>query len=198
MIAKGVFFIGEMMRTLVTKRLILRDLKLSDLSAFYAYCKKPNIGPMAGWEPHQSLAESFKILKLMIKDQEIWAITPKEEDIIIGTIGLHVRNHVNQLENRREIGYVLDDTYWGQGLMTEAVLKVIKYSFETLGLDELVCAHMLDNMRSKRVIKKCGFTYIKNEYRESTDKQKTEVMLYKLTLSEYEEMKKNDKSINKI
>ena len=51
------------MKRLETNRLILRDLKLSDLDHFYQYAKKENIGPMAGWHPHRSIEESEMILK---------------------------------------------------------------------------------------------------------------------------------------
>jgi valyl-tRNA synthetase len=74
------------MKTLVTERLILRALKLSDLEAFNGYSKKPNIGPNAGWKPHQSLEESEAILKMMIREDEVWGITEKTSDVLIGSL----------------------------------------------------------------------------------------------------------------
>lgn len=176
------------MKTLVTKRLILRDLRLSDVKSFYAYAKKPTIGPSAGWEPHRSIEESTKILKLMIREQEVWGITLKESDIIIGTVGLHVRNFENAIENRREVGYVLDDAYWGKGLMVEAVLKVLDYGFKTLELDEITCGHKLSNTQSKRVIEKVGFKYSNEEIRDLVNQEKAKIMMYKLDKENYKEL----------
>ncbi len=181
------------MKTLVTKRLILRDLRQTDLKAFNHYAKKPNIGPAAGWAPHKSLEESHKILSMMIHEQEVWGITLKQDDSLIGTIGLHVRNFDNAIENRKEIGYVIDDTYWGQGYMVEAVLKVLEFGFLTLELDEITCGHSVVNQRSKRVIEKTGFTYTHIESRHDAYQQDIDIMMYLMTKKQYKELMKDDK-----
>lgn len=181
------------MKTLVSKRLILRPLKPLDLVAFHAYAKKETIGPNAGWEPHTSLKESAQILKLLIKEQEVWGITLKESDELIGTIGLHARNFENAMENRRELGYVLDDLYWGKGLMTEASAKVLAYGFLELDLDEIVCGHLPSNRRSQRVIEKTNFIYSHNELRNYLNGQKVMIHMYVLTKMKYKELRKNDK-----
>lgn len=186
------------MKILVTKRLILRPLKQTDLIAFHAYAKKDAIGPNAGWAPHTSLKESEKFLKLLIKEQEVWAITFKESDELIGTIGLHVRNFENAMENRRELGYVLDDVYWGKGLMTEASEKVLAHGFLELDLDEIVCGHLPSNKRSQRVIEKTNFIYSHDELRDYLDDQKAMINMYVLSKKKYKELKKNDKLKTKI
>jgi RimJ/RimL family protein N-acetyltransferase len=91
-----------------------------------------------------------------------------------------VRNFDNALANRKEIGYVLDDTYWNQGYMTEAVRKVIEYAFIEEELDEVLCGHSLSNLRSKRVIEKTGFIYTHNEERDHYDGTKIMISMYKL------------------
>ena len=91
---------------------------------------------------------------MMITDQDVWGITLKESDQLIGTIGLHVRTFDNALKNQKEIGYVIDEPYWGQGLMVEAVLEVIKYAFIEEELDAVLCGHSKMNQQSKRVIEK--------------------------------------------
>lgn len=173
------------MKTLVTKRLILRDLKYSDVEDFYNYAKKPNIGPSAGWKPHESIEESMRIIRMMISENEVWAVTLKESDRVIGTIGLHVRNFDNAISNQKEIGYVLDDTYWGQGLMVEAVDAVLKYAFMDLELDKVLCGHSVANIQSKRVVEKSNFIYTHNEFREHFDKSQIEIMMYELTKALY-------------
>ena len=62
----------------------------------------------------------------------------------------------------KELGYVLSKTYWGQGLMPEAVRAVIAYAFDTLDLDALTAGHFVHNHQSQRVIEQCGFTYVRN------------------------------------
>ena len=46
--------------------------------------------------------------------------------------------------------------------MPEAVRGVIKWLFDEVGLDFIECAHSPENLRSKRVQEKCGFSSFKN------------------------------------
>lgn len=169
------------MKTIETERLILRALRIDDCEHMFQYAKKPNIGPMAGWQPHQTIEDTIKILKLMVTEGEVWAITIKPSDVICGTIGLHVRNFMNAVEDRREIGYVLNDTYWGKGYTPEAVHAVIAYAFQEEDIKEIVCGHLVENEQSKRVIEKCGFVYTHEEERDHFDGTKVKVKMYKIT-----------------
>ncbi|MBN2268711.1 MAG: GNAT family N-acetyltransferase, partial [Acholeplasmataceae bacterium] len=173
------------MKQITTERLILRDLKLSDLDHFYHYAKKDNIGPMAGWHPHRSIEESEMILKMMINDQDVWGITLRDNDDLIGTIGLHVRTFDNALKNQKEIGYVIDEPYWGKGYMVEAVSALIQYAFRVEGLDAVVCGHSLKNMQSKRVIEKTKFQFSHTEMREDFNKNPIEIYMYKISKWDY-------------
>jgi [ribosomal protein S5]-alanine N-acetyltransferase len=57
----------------------------------------------------------------------------------MGTIGLHQRTlRTCALANKREIGYVLDIPYWGQGIMVEAVNAMLDYAFNDLGLSKVI------------------------------------------------------------
>ncbi len=174
------------MKTLVTKRLILRDLKFSDLIPFFTYARKPDIGPRAGWKPHDTIEESAAILRMMMKEEEVWGVTLKENDELIGTIGLHVRNFENALANQKEIGYVLDDIHWGKGLMVEAVDAVLNYAFNMIELDRVLCGHVIDNVQSKRVIEKTGFHPTHQEQRDHYDHTKVDIQMYELTKEEYQ------------
>jgi [ribosomal protein S5]-alanine N-acetyltransferase len=170
------------MKTLLTKRLVLRSLKESDLDAFYAYCKKENIGPNAGWKPHESIQESYTILRYMISENEVWGIQLINHDQLIGTIGLHDRKLGAKT---RELGYVLDDTYWGQGYMVEAVHALLEHAFYQLGFDQIVCGHAVDNIKSKRVIEKTGFQYTHLEKRKHYDQSDIVIAMYQITKDEF-------------
>ena len=84
---------------------------------------------------------------------------------VIGSLGVEPYNeeHYPELDSLqgREIGYVLSREYWGQGLMPEAVKAVIDWLFQEVGLDFIICGHFDHNARSRRVIEKCGFRYVK-------------------------------------
>lgn len=143
---------------LETPRLILRGWRLEDVDDFFEYAKDPEIGPNAGWPPHENKNISLKILKNFIEKQEIWAIVYKNNRKVIGSLGVH-RDEKRDDPNVRMIGYVLSREYWGRGLMPEATDKVLQYLFTFKKLDLVSCYHYPFNLRSKRVIEKSGFKF---------------------------------------
>jgi ribosomal-protein-alanine N-acetyltransferase len=148
---------------LESPRLILRPFVLADLDDFYAYASVPGCGEWAGWSHHTSPAESQRILNLFIAEKKTLALVLKDSHRVVGSLGLenYAVNLPDLYENKqgRELGYVLAKDQWGQGLMSEAVARVIAYAFDELSLDFLGCAHFLRNYRSERVIEKAGFVY---------------------------------------
>lgn len=146
------------MKTIVTERLILRPFLGTDLDDLYEYAKNPNVGPNAGWKPHESLYESKAILRQFMESDEVLTIVWKENNKVIGSIGLH-KDPFRSADNVKMLGYVLSEDYWGRGITTEAARAVIRYAFSELNLYMVTVHHYSFNYRSKRVIEKCGFIY---------------------------------------
>ena len=147
-----------------TQRLILRAWQESDLQDLNDYASIPGVGEMAGWSHHKSLEESQKILTLFIRNKKTFAIVLKESGKVIGSLGVEPRDEDLGFDTTlqgREIGYVLSKAYWGRGLMTEAVKAVICFCFDTLNFGYLTCGHFDHNDRSRRVVEKCGFSFLK-------------------------------------
>lgn len=156
---------------LKTERLTLRVWTLKDLDDFYEYAKVDGVGQMAGWLPHKNKEESLMKLNKFIEQKKTFAIEYKGK--VIGSLGIekYPERGFKEYANLkgRELGYVLSKDYWGKGLMPEAVQEVIRYLFEDLKLDFLVCGHFVDNLQSKRVQEKCGFVHVKQVKHEGRD-----------------------------
>lgn len=152
-----------------TDRLILRAWRESDIDDLFEYASVDGVGEMAGWEHHETIEVSRKILDDFISEKNVFAIVYIEENKVIGSLGLH-RSWANDDEiykdlKSKDIGYVLSKDYWGMGLMPEAVQAVISFCFNSCGLEALTCGHFEKNSKSKRVIEKCGFSFVrKSEY----------------------------------
>ena len=154
------FTIGEVQ--IETERLILRAFKESDLADFYEYASVKGVGEMAGWKHHQSIDESAAILDSFINEDKTFAIVLKENNKVIGSLGVEKYGLEDKLTEfdgykGREIGFVLSKDYWGRGLMSEAAGAVIDYLFNELDFDFLLCGYYNFNVQSKKVQKKCGF-----------------------------------------
>ncbi|NLK75058.1 MAG: GNAT family N-acetyltransferase [Clostridiales bacterium] len=149
-----------------TDRLILRPWQKCDLDDFYEYASVEGVGEMAGWRHHTSIDISKEILGSFISEKNVFAIEYKEDNKVIGSLGLHWSwaNDESEYANLKvkEIGYVLSKAYWGKGLMPEAVKAVIRYCFKECKLDALTVGHFVINDQSRRVIEKCGFAFVKN------------------------------------
>ena len=168
---------------LTTDCLTLRPWRDSDLYDFYEYASVDGVGQMAGWNPHRNVEESKMILTHFIKGKHVFAL--EHQGKVIGSLGVEEYSEENYPEldtlQGREIGYVLSKTYWGQGLMPEAVKAVIDWLFDEIQLDFIIVGHFDRNAQSKRVVEKCGFQYIKTtkfETRYDTVENSIEYILY--------------------
>ena len=158
----AVFEISGIM--LETERLLLRPFAQSDLCDFYEYASVEGVGEMAGWKHHESIEKTKEILDMFINEKKTFAIVLKENNKVIGSLGVEKYGMEEALTEfshykGREIGYVLSKDYWGRGIMPEAVRAVIDYLFHELNLDFLTCGYYDFNHQSKRVQEKCGFKY---------------------------------------
>lgn len=143
-----------------TARLILRPWRESDAPALFKYASDPEVGPRAGWPPHQSEAESLQFIRTIFHGEGMWAIVWKETNEPIGCVGYlpHGASNIPIGENEAEVGYWVGVPFWNRGVCTEALLAVVEYCFCEKGFTTLWGDYFTDNPASRRVMEKCGFT----------------------------------------
>jgi RimJ/RimL family protein N-acetyltransferase len=108
------------------------------------------------WSRHESLAATLDFLRF--SDLQ-WECSPAGPFVIelsdggqlIGSTGYGFRNAVEA-----EVGYILDDRFWGCGYATEALQAIIDLA-PSLGLERLTASVHPANTASMRVLAKCGF-----------------------------------------
>lgn len=107
------------------------------------------MGPIAGWTVHTSVENSREIIKNVLMADETYAVCMKEDNKVIGSIGLMIgkRSNIDIPETEGEIGYWIGVPFWGQGLILEAVRELIRYSFEDLNLEKLWCGYFEGNIK---------------------------------------------------
>lgn len=145
-----------------TNHLILRPFNEDDLEDLFEYASVDGVGERAGWKHHENTTKSTQILEMFIKEKKTFAVVLKENNKVIGSIGIEKYGREDSLSEffdykGREIGFVLSKDYWGQGLMPEALKVVIEYCFNELDYDFLLCGHFDFNTQSARVQEKLGF-----------------------------------------
>jgi len=146
---------------LETERLILRRWEDGDAENLYEYAKDPDVGPIAGWPPHQSIDESRGVIRNVFNGQEAYAICLKTDGKAIGAIELKLNGHTDMTDrdDECELGYWLGKPFWGQGIMPEAVREILRHAFEDIGMTTVWVGYYEGNSKSKRVQEKSGFRY---------------------------------------
>ena len=146
---------------LETNRLILRHLVMDDLDELFALYLDPEIRQYFP-EGVLNLKETKEELEWHMNGHPrhpelgLWATIHKETGKFIGRCGLLPWEIDDRLEV--EIAYLLDKSFWHQGLATEAAQGILKYGFEKLNLFRLICLIDPENIPSQRVAERIGMT----------------------------------------
>jgi ribosomal-protein-alanine N-acetyltransferase len=94
------------------------------------------------------------IIKVTKSGSLYWAITLNDKNILVGTICLFGFSDENY---KCEIGYELLTNCQGQGIMKEAVEKVIDYAFNTIKVKKIEAFLHKDNQSSIKLLEKFSF-----------------------------------------
>lgn len=149
-------------KVIESDRLILRAFEYYDLDDFFAYACVDGVGEMAGWKHHENKEESLNILKSFIKSDKTFALVYKENNKVIGSLGVEkyrFEDRYTEFSNYygRELGAVLSKDYRSKGLMSEAIKALIDYLFNELNLDFLTAGYFDFNKRSQKMQENLGF-----------------------------------------
>lgn len=127
------------MKTLETNRLILRDWRISDIGC-------------------EVFDEST--IRYLITAKNNYAVVLKDNDMVIGIIGLN--EDADNNPNRRNVGIRLLEPYQDKGLMSEALECVINNASDVMTELSYLCR--CDDRRSRHIAEKFGFQYVKTFY----------------------------------
>ncbi len=133
----------------------LRFQKTSDAKKFYEILNNPNfthfnVKPESIEAERKWLSEN----QARRKNNTEWNYTILVDTEIVGAIGVKINFHRKYIG---EIGYFIDEMYWGRGIATEAVRLLEDICFTKLKLTRLEILMQPENKGSEKVA-------IKNNY----------------------------------
>ena len=174
--------------TLITARLILRRLAVSDAQAMYDnWASDDMVTKYLSWNVHESVEATKEVLEKWVagyenQDYYHWAI--EFDNTIIGTIGL---NAVHTRHERFEMGYCIGSKWWNQGIVTEAVKEVIRFIFKEINGNKICALHDIQNVSSGRVMRKNGMTQegLLREQNVRKDGTRGDIAYYSILRSEW-------------
>ena len=147
-------------KTLESDRLLIRFVDISDARDFFVFCSKESVTKYLTFNPYKHIYQARRAITNMIRSYLAekcinFSIVLKEINKVIGSISLTVVDN-----HSAEIGYLLDDTYWNQGIMNEALNLVVETAFNYYHIDILLGKYIKENIPSEKVLMKNGFKLI--------------------------------------
>lgn len=149
-----------------TERLILRELLHSDDKDMFKLDSNPAVHKYLGENPVKKIEQVQEVITMVRNQYQSngigrWATIEKKTGLFIGWSGL---KFITENENNKvfyhDIGYRFMPQFWGKGYATEATKACLKYGFQEMNLNEIWGATHEENKASRRVLEKCGLTFV--------------------------------------
>ena len=145
---------------LETERLWLRWPRASDVARIADYAGDRDLAEMTALIPHPyppGAAAEFVLTSRaanLAGRQATLVLTPKHRpNEILGCVGL-----VESGERLATLGFWLGKPFWRRGYMTEAVCGLVELAMRAVELDAVIANARPDNLASRRVLEKTGFS----------------------------------------
>jgi ribosomal-protein-alanine N-acetyltransferase len=141
-----------------TQRLILRGLTEDDIPFLLDHFGRDEINKYVSDENVTSFEEAKRLYQKYIAPRPTLfrlGLVMKTTGNLIGTVGFYGIDRVNK---RAIAGADLKKEYWGKGLMSEALRALIRFGFMEMGLNRIEASTDPQNLRSLRLIERCGFS----------------------------------------
>ncbi|MBE5827392.1 MAG: GNAT family N-acetyltransferase [Butyrivibrio sp.] len=155
---------------LKTERCYVRELEEGDVAAEAELFKNSHmtdyIDPPEAYEEEVLLCREYAEKIYDRYGFGMWGIFDKETDALIGEAGLEPRFDVDRDEypydwmfedDCAEIGFMIAEDLWGQGLCTEVCSGILDYCREHFGIRRVFAWVEEENVASVRVLEKLGF-----------------------------------------
>lgn len=147
-----------------TPRMVLERLGLGDLDEVSTLLRDPRVAA-TGWPGGRPPTEREVLVSVEDKQRHwerygfgMWMMRDRETGEMVGRGGLQWTTYVKDLDEV-EVGWSVVPERWRQGLATELALASIDVGFGPLDLGRIVAFTTPDNVASRRVMEKSGFSY---------------------------------------
>lgn len=157
--------------TLTTERLTLRQLSMDDKQDIFSLRSDTEINKYLDREPSKTIEDAINFINQVTNNTKLntsryWVITLTKTKILVGTICLF---EFSEETDSCEIGYELFPKYQGQGIMKEALERILDYAFETLHFQNIIAHTHKNNLNSAKLLTRFNFLQSQEEYKENPD-----------------------------
>ena len=147
---------------LKTERLILREMLVSDAEALFEMDSNPKVHQYLWNKPLKNSSEVQSYIE-SVKNQYLennigrFVVVLKETNELMGWAGLKYNTEmVNNKIHFYDIGYRLNERFWGNGYASEASFAWLYYGFNVMKIKVMEAAAHSDNIASNKILLKIG------------------------------------------
>lgn len=146
-------------KEMTTKRLRLKNIGYDDREFIFKEFSSKNVTKyLFDTEALKEKSEADKIIDMFLEDEprghHRWIIIRKEDSEKIGTCGVH---KWNKSKKKCEIGYDMQEEFWGNGYMTEALKSVIEFAQTEMQVIKIEAHIYPENKASVKLAERLGF-----------------------------------------
>lgn len=139
--------------------ILLRKFQLSDRDSLVRLANNPNISRNMrdAFPSPYTLEDADQFIQKVTSEKPNTVFAIQENGIHVGNVGLHPATDVYR--RSAELGYIIGEPYWGRGIATRAVEKIVEFGFNELDLVRIYANVFSFNPASARVLEKVAFEY---------------------------------------
>jgi len=169
-----------------TKRLILRRFCLDDAADLFECTSHPDMVKYLDRDVFMTVNDARAEIadKYLAKYGALfWAAVLKESGKVIGSFDLQPAPEDDTIG----VGMKINQQYWGRGLGTEGIRRMLSLCFDDIGANRVEGVHYGGNTASGRVLAKCGMTqeYVARQGAKIKNGVFVDVVYYGITRGDY-------------
>lgn len=144
-----------------SQRLEICEFTTDNVNDLFGVCSDAEIMKYVGDSTPLTFEQTQKWIEVSMNNYAThgygnFAVFYKPTHEFIGYCGLVKSAHLNDIE----LIYAFKKMFWGKGIATEACAAIIGFAFSKTGLQQIYASIDPENLASKKILEKTGFTYL--------------------------------------
>ena len=142
---------------IITPTSVLRDWTEHDAPALARHADDPRIAATMrdGFPSPYTISDAHRFIAMATAPGRQLFLAIEVDGEACGGIGINPLENVHR--GSAEIGYWLSGSFWGRGIITDAVRALVPVAFRQYDIVRLQAGIFSNNPASMRVLEKCGF-----------------------------------------
>lgn len=147
---------------LESDELILKKVEADDVNDLFEMLTNENLFKYSPGKPWKTLDAVRNVIGHYERDFN------KHKTIFLGIYYKKANNKLvgraeifgfDEKASRVEIGYIVNEKYWGKGIATNATKLLLNFLFKIIEVNSIQATPIPVNVKSKNVLERCGFIH---------------------------------------